>query len=215
MLDRQPPSEELRVVASPRCHAIAYQQRAFGGSGPVRAIAAIVDLEPVSGPLAEAAELLESDKVTEAADAASKAFHAALVRVQSPLRAQRRGFPVRSFRGLFARALGRSYPSPFADAERQLDDVLHTLAGHLFDHEPWILAAGLGMRPAELAELERVLGAPLYDNLANAPVVRRKDVVLSRELVGSALLQTADVIYRLWQGGALARPPEPETLVGP
>lgn len=176
----------------------------FGGAGPVRAIATIVDFQPISVPLAEAERLLTEGSFTQAADHAAIALDAALARVKPPLRGRpSRMVPTGSFRGKFSSPTGVStgWPSPLGAAERQLDTILGNLRDQLTHHEAWILAGGLGMRPAELAELQRVLGTPWRGGTVT--VQRDEKVTLTREVVESALLRTADLVYRLWQGGSL------------
>lgn len=179
----------------------------FGGAGPIEAIAKTVDLPSISDPLAEAERLLNAGDVKEAADSAAVALDRTLRQAKPPMRSPytRRPFG-QSVKGLFnkSRAFGTGYPSPFAEAERYLDDVLTELDDRVDHHEVWILATGLGLRPTELSDLQRLLGRASFDGYEMPTVHRGADVNLTREAVETALLATADVIYRAWQAGMLS-----------
>ena len=90
------------------------------------------------------------------------------------------------------------------DLPRELEETLKSHDDRADRLEAWILAIGLGLRPAELVRLQRLLGRPTYTLSRDPPKVhRREDARLTPEDVEWALLTTADVTYRLWQGDAM------------
>lgn len=105
------------------------------------------------------------------------------------------------FRGMFGDALR----SPFPKAERDLEAAFQNAEDRSDRLEAWILATGLGLRPAELARLQRVLGTPTYTLGGPQPhaIDRYRDVELTQPVVEAALLLTADVIFRLWQNDSM------------
>lgn len=171
----------------------------FQTSGPIQAIARFVKVEAVSGPLFEADRLLREGKLDAAADQAAIAFDLALRRVDPPLRPRqgsRHRHPLSTAGELIQTPYGRSRRP---DEIGPVDDRLALV-------EVWVLALGVGMAPGKLEHLRTVLGAPRYS--LDPPSARRSpDVVLTREIVEAAILEVADVVFRLWQAGGLR--PEP------
>jgi len=187
---------ELRELAIEALDVLA----AFRESGPVRAVAELVGIPAVSGPLGEAERLLAEGKPSEAADQAAAALHAALSRVTPGLRDWGHRRPM--LRNTFP---GQGMSSDYRNAERALEEAFVAADKRSDRLEAWILAFGLGLRPSELARLQRVVGTPIYTMGGPQPaaVNRHPDVELTPEAVTSAVLLTADVIYRLWQNDSM------------
>jgi hypothetical protein len=184
---------ELRALAIDTLEAL----EAFRESGPVQAVATLVSVESISVPLAEAERLLGEDKVSEAADQASIALYATLERVSPRLRSTH-------YRRPSSLMMGRETSREVTDAVIGLNDRANRL-------ESWILASALGLRPRELRHLQQMLGEPVYTMGGPQPrrIDRDEGIELSRTTVESALLTTADVVYRLWQDDSLILSDEP------
>lgn len=172
---------------------------AFRDSGPVRAVAEQVDLQPVSGPLREADRSLREAKFTEAADWGAVVLDAVLARVDPRLRDW--GHHPPQFRGSFPGRGG--FGSEFERAERALQDEFKAVHEREDRLEAWVLALGLGLRPVDLARLQHTLGRPWRRDAQSASVTRSADADLSPQRVEAAILLTTDLVYRLWQSGSL------------
>jgi hypothetical protein len=171
----------------------------FAAVGPVRAIAGFVAIDAVCNPLLEADRFLREGRLEEAANQAAIAFDLALRRVDPPLR-QREG--PRS-RMAFGRP-GELVKAPSGMTRRP--DEIGPLDDRLALVETWVLALGVGLPPAKMARLRRFLGKPRYYAERN-DVQRDLSIVLTRDIVERAILEVADVIFRLWLGDGL----RPET----
>jgi hypothetical protein len=162
----------------------------FRTAGPVRAVAELVAIDEISTPLAEAERALGDGDIERAANQASLALDAALSRVTPALRSWRHSESRFRFRIHDIRR----------ESGRDLGEMLESLEDRANRLEAWALAIGLGLRPAELARLQRLLGRPLRTLGPQTPdIMRREDVELTANAVEWAVLLTADVIYRLWQ----------------
>jgi len=157
---------------------------AFRDGGPSAVVARVIDIDPVSRPLREAEEHLGRDELEPAADRCAVALHEALERVKPGL---------------------ETYRTPTSTrAPDRADQVFGILRDQARLHQAWILAFGLGLRPIELARLQRLLGEPDDEG-----VYRAKGVTLDRAGVQWAVRTTTDVIFRLWLSESLAPRPWP------
>jgi hypothetical protein len=143
-----------------------------------------------------------------AADEGSIAFDGALRSLEPPLRP-------RDFHKVKHRtrqrprdqALGRGV----VELERTIDELDRAIDERdkrIDTVEAWTLAAGVGLRPRELAHLNVVLGRPIYylaDPPNNVQVYRYPEDPDPAD-VERALLTVADVILRLWISDSF-RPP--------
>jgi hypothetical protein len=164
---------------------------AFRSSGPVRAVASKIGLEPIASALIEAEQFLAAGRLQDAADQCSIALGTALERVRPGLRSYKHvsGLDPNKERHLW-------FAVQRADENARL-------------HEAWILALGLGLRPVELARLQRVLGVPVFDGPRFVEVEHDEAVELTEPIVTWAVRLTTDIIFRLWQGESLAARPWP------
>jgi len=177
--------KELRDLAV----SLSDELSAFGANGPVRAVARMVGIPGIGDQLVAAADALEEHRMTDALDAAAMALDVALSRVTPPLRP-----PASS-------AISR------LQFEAEHDDILHGLEERSDRLEAWLLALALGLSPAVLARLQRTLGAVTWwgGAVARAEVSRRPNVDTSPSTTTDAILEVADIIFRLWQDDALRR----------
>jgi hypothetical protein len=165
--------------------AVAHLE-AFRASGPTRAVATIVGIESISGALTDAERLLGEGRLVEAADACAVALDGALERVRPGLRSYK-------------------HVGPLNPTERNLGYALQRADETANLHETWILALGLGLRPVELARLQRIVGQPDGTFKVPEPIERDPKVELTLPVVTWALRVTTDVIYRLHQGEGLSQ----------
>lgn len=166
--------------------------QAFRASGPTLAVAELVGVAAIANPLRRAAAALQDEALVEAADATSIALDQTLRVVTPSLRPSRSPFLISD--QLRRIGLGGSIENVHKETERRADAI-----------EAWVLALGIGLQPAELAELQRLLGRPISPMRGNTTVRRRDDVVLTSSSVEAALLKTTDVVFRLWLTDALRR----------
>jgi hypothetical protein len=163
---------------------------AFRDAGPARAVGRIVAIEPISTSLGEAERLLGLGQLLAAADQCAIALDAALERVKPDI---------------------RSYKRVPIDTPRDVVKAIAGVSEQTVLHEAWILALGIGIRPVELERLQRVVGEPIFTAPNGPPteVIHSERVTLTEALVTWALRTTTDVVFRLWQGEALASRPWP------
>ncbi len=167
----------------------------FQTSGPIQAIATYVAIDDISAPLLEADRLLREGELAKAVDQAAFAFDQALRRVEPPLR-PRQGPRVRPPNS----TAGELIQTPFGRSRRP--DEIGPVDNRLAQVESWVLALGIGLPPMKLAHLRRVLGETRYYG-DHREVGRDPSIALTREVVDATILEVADVIFRLWQGGGL------------
>lgn len=167
---------------------------AFSASGPIRAVARLVDISKLSDSLAAAADAQDQREWVAAADNASIALDRALRLVRPRLRTEEEWWrlPLRM---------------------RQLSDQTNRELGGAFDSvnkraealESWILSIATGLQPREIEGLQRVLGRPAY--YAAGPIrINRAPQALGEAEIDRALLLVADVIFRLWLSESIVRP---------
>ncbi len=164
---------------------------AFREAGPARAVGRLVGIEPVKTALAEAERLLAAGDLEAAADQCAIALGAALERARPGLRSY------------------KTIPGLDPNRDRQLWFAVQRADETARLHEAWIVALGLGLRPVELERLQRVLGEPLPDAEGPVEVEHEERPELSESIVRWAVHLTTDVVFRLWQGQALAARPWP------
>lgn len=162
------------------------------GSGPLEAVAQMIDIEAVAGPLSRSAGYLSDGDLTAAADQGAIALDETLRRTTPPLRI------TESPALQISRLRVREAPASLAPVWQRIDGEIGQVRRKAKRQEAWIIALGIGMRPAELRRLQHTLGTPIRYASGRINVERADDVDLSRDNVEAALNTVADVIFRLW-----------------
>jgi hypothetical protein len=174
---------------------------AFREAGPVTAVAGLVGVPVIAGPLHSAEELLRAGDLTGATDQAAIALDRALALVDPPLRGRHRFSRHRLTRYRYTFS-GDPVAKGLSDVIEALEELDREGSDRADRQEAWLMAFGLGLQPGELYRLRRTLGEPVYLQ-SGADVHRAKDVELTAPVVEAALLRVSDIVFRLWQNETL------------
>jgi hypothetical protein len=173
---------------------------AFAASGPVRAVAGLVEVKDVSAALTQAAD---SSDPTARADAAAQALEAALGRLHPPLRPRFRSA------AYLNRASSYSRHGEVADLALRSDvgKLAEGIGQRLDLMEPYLMAAAVGLTPAELDAMRTVLGRPRYYGDGRVVVQRADSVKIDDAAAERAVLAVTDLVFRMWATDRF-RPPD-------
>ncbi len=192
-------SDALRATRTARAllEALPKVSNGFGavppGSGVASGVAALIRRPDIGDQLRLGDEAIIEDRPDDAADAAGRAFYRSFYFTTPPLEPE-----------TVRRETGR-FHAPYDDYDRRiLRDDIEGIRQRVNQAMPWLLAPSLGLQPTEYVRLTGLFG--YYIQYATYP--HGSDTFL-RETPPSAgdarwaVERVAQVIFRLWETGAL------------
>lgn len=199
-------ASELRTVATSSSPLL----EAFRTSGPVGAVAGLLaDHLDIAARLQAAEAALGAGEWTVALDQAAIALESSIGRMRPALRDR---WPFHRNLDRHTRRLGadREIEERVRELSRNAEEALRQVDKRFEHIEAWLLAFGLGLQPVELARLRRTLGRVSWHFAPDEPSIHRdKAVVVTAVVAEGAVLEVADVVFRMWAGGSLRPTADP------
>ncbi len=154
------------------------------GGGAAAAIASLLDAPDLADHLLAGEAAVAADDPATAADEAARAFTAIVLRLEPPMRTDRRHAGAFDLRDL-------------GNARRAVDEIYKSVDAI----EGWVLALALGMAPASYGRLRRVIGTHVRYMAGNDAIYRGAPPSVAE--ARWALGVVAETAFRMWQLGGL------------